>query len=109
MNRVILFGNVGSDPVLRELPNGGQVLNFQLATERVWKVDGVTRKATEWHRIAVWGKRAKALSELVRRGAKLLVEGELRRRTWTTEDGTERDAAEVVASNVELGPKPREV
>lgn len=101
LNRVVLLGNLGQDPELTFVGEAGSpVCEFSLATERSWmSSDGKRETAVEWHRVQVWGKRGTALARVLERGQRILVEGELRTRSW--EDGGVRHyRTQVVARNV---------
>ena len=85
INRVLLLGNLGRDPELRSTPKGNKVLNFPMATSRRWK-DRETEEVhneTDWHRIVVWGRQAEVLSEYLKKGSQVHVEGRLHTRSWT--------------------------
>lgn len=98
VNKVILVGNLGLDPEVRYMPNGGAVANLTLATSESWrdKQDGVIREHTEWHRVVVFGKLAEIASEYLRKGAQVYIEGQLRTRKWTDQSGQDKYTTEVV-------------
>lgn len=97
MNRVILSGRLGADPDMR-----GSVLKLRLATnERRKDQSGNWSDHTEWHSVVVFGKRAEALSRLLAKGSRVLVEGKLRTSSWE-KDGEKRYRTEVIADDVEL-------
>lgn len=97
MNRVILSGRLGTDPDMR-----GSVLKLRLATnERRKDQAGNWSDHTEWHSVVVFGKRAEALSRLLSKGSRILVEGKLRTSSWD-KDGEKRYRTEVIADDVEL-------
>ena len=100
INKVILVGNLGQDPEVRYLPNGGAVANLSLATSDTWrdKQSGEQKERTEWHRVVLYGKLAEIASEYLRKGAQVYIEGELRTRKWTDQSGQERYTTEVVVS-----------
>ena len=86
MNKVMLLGHVGNEPELRQTSGGHQVLSFSLATnESYLDREGKRQERTDWHRAVVWGKRAEALSRLLRKGSCVLVEGGLRTRSYDKE------------------------
>lgn len=98
LNRVTLVGNVGGDPEIKALQNGSMVANFSVATSESWKdkATGERKERTEWHRIVVWNEGLiKVIEEYVRKGSKVLVEGELQTRDWE-KDGEKRYSTEVV-------------
>lgn len=98
VNKVILVGNLGQDPEVRYMPNGGAVANLTLATSESWrdKHDGEIREQTEWHRVVVFGKLAEIASEYLRKGAQVYIEGQLRTRKWTDQSGQDKYTTEVV-------------
>jgi len=99
INKVILVGNVGSDPEIRSFNNGGKVANFSLATSESWrdKKSGEKREKTEWHRVAVFQEGLVGVVErYVKKGSKLYIEGKLQTRKWTDNSGVEKYTTEVV-------------
>ncbi|EAB2296921.1 single-stranded DNA-binding protein SSB2 [Salmonella enterica] len=98
VNKVILVGNLGQDPEVRYMPNGGAVANLTLATSESWrdKQDGEIREHTEWHCVVVFGKLAEIASEYLRKGAQVYIEGQLRTRKWTDQSGQDKYTTEVV-------------
>lgn len=97
VNKVILIGNVGKDPEIKNLTNG-VVANLSLATSESWrdKNSGERREKTEWHRVTVWGPIVQVIEQYVRKGSKLYLEGQLQTRKWTDQAGVEKYATEVV-------------
>lgn len=103
MNKCILMGNLGDDPELRTTQGGESVMNLRMATTTRFKDrDGEWKERTDWHSVVVWGKRAEALGKFLRKGSKLLVEGELQTRSWEDKEGNKRYKTEVNAREVEL-------
>ncbi|MGL9733555.1 MAG: single-stranded DNA-binding protein [Symbiopectobacterium sp.] len=98
VNKVILIGNLGQDPEVRYLPNGGAVVNLTLATSDIWrdKQTGEQKERTEWHRITLYGKLAEVAGEYLRKGSQVYVEGQLRTRKWQDQSGQDRYTTEVV-------------
>ena len=111
VNKVILLGNVGSDPEIRE-SNGGKFATFRLATtdKGYTKRDGTqVPERTEWHSIVANSNIVGVIENYVRKGAKLYIEGKLRTRKYTARDNTERTVTEIYIDNLELlGGKPQE-
>ncbi|GMO62874.1 MAG: hypothetical protein Ta2D_09500 [Rickettsiales bacterium] len=99
INKVILVGNVGKDPEVKTLSNGGKVATFSLATTDAWK-DKTTkerREKTEWHRVVIYsGGLVNIIEKYVKKGVKLYIEGSLQTRKWTNQQGEEKYATEVV-------------
>lgn len=98
VNKVILVGNVGGDPETRYLPNGNAVTNITLATSESWKdkQTGQQQERTEWHRVVFFGRLAEVVSEYVRKGSQIYVEGSLRTRKWQGQDGQDKYTTEIV-------------
>ena len=99
VNKVILVGNVGQDPEVRQFQNGGQVCSFSLATSESWKDKntGERRDKTEWHRISVFSEGLiRVIQSYVKKGSKLYIEGQLETRKWQDRDGNDRYTTEVV-------------
>ena len=111
VNKVILLGNVGSDPEIRE-SNGGKFATFRLATtdKGYTKRDGTqVLERTEWHNIVANSNIVGVIENYVRKGTKLYIEGKLRTRKYTARDNTERTVTEIYIDNMELlGGKPQE-
>lgn len=104
LNRVTLIGNLGGDAKLQYTESGQAVVNLSLATNEAWKdpVSGERKERTEWHRVAVWGKTAEALSEYLTKGRQIYVEGRLQRSEWEDEKGIKRQSTQIVARQVQL-------
>lgn len=100
INKVILVGNLGQDPDVRYMPNGGAVANLTLATSESWrdKQSGELREQTEWHRVVLFGKLAEVAGEYLRKGAQVYIEGRMRTRKWQDQSGTEHYTTEVVVN-----------
>lgn len=100
MNKVFLLGNLGKDPELKYLPSGVAVCNFSIATTKSWKdTDGNVQEKTEWHNIVSFRKVAELCGEYLKKGSKVLVEGELQTRMWE-KDGVKHYTTEVVLNEV---------
>lgn len=107
--KIIVVGNLGSDPEMRYMPDGTAVTNFSLASNRRW-TDGATgqpRDETTWFRVSVWRKQAETANQYLSKGSKVLVEGRLRPdpasggpRTYTRQDGTVGASFEITAETV---------
>ncbi len=103
INKVILVGNVGTEPEVRYMPSGGAVTNITLATSESWKdkQTGQPQERTEWHRLVFFNRLAEIAGEYVRKGSKLYVEGSLRTRQWEQE-GVKRYTTEIVANEMQM-------
>ena len=89
VNKVILVGNLGQDPEVRYMPNGGAVANITLAMSEAWrdKQTGENKEVTEWHRVVLFGKLAEVAGEYLLKGSQVYIEGQLRTRKWKGADG----------------------
>lgn len=98
VNKVILVGNLGRDPEVRYMPNGGAVANLAVATSDSWKDKntGEQRERTEWHRVAIFGKLAEIAGEYLRKGSQVYLEGKLQTRKWQDQQGQDRYTTEIV-------------
>lgn len=101
LNKIILVGNLGSDPELRSTNGGARVATLSLATSESWTKDGVTQARTEWHRVVAWNqgnaKLADWIEQYARKGDRLLVVGKVRYRQWEDKDGQRRYSTEIEA------------
>ncbi len=104
VNKVILLGNMGSDPELRQLPQGGAVANLTVATSESWtdKATGEKKEQTEWHRVVIYGKLAEIVGQYTRKGSKIYLEGKLKTRKWTDAQNVERYSTEIIADELQL-------
>ncbi|MEZ5669676.1 MAG: single-stranded DNA-binding protein [Alphaproteobacteria bacterium] len=99
VNKVILIGNLGRDPEIRSLQNGGKVCNLSVATSERWRDrnSGEMQERTEWHRVVIFNERLVEVAEkFLRKGAKVYVEGALQTRKWQDQSGQDRYSTEVV-------------
>jgi single-strand DNA-binding protein len=99
LNKVLLIGNLGKDPEIREFPNGGKVCNFPLATSEAWKDNntGERQTKTSWHNIAIFNERLAEIAEqYLRKGSQIYIEGQLETRKWQDQAGNDKYTTEVV-------------
>jgi single-strand DNA-binding protein len=99
VNKVILVGNLGADPEVRQLPSGEPVVNLRLATSESWrdKNSGERKEKTEWHKIVIFNENlAKVAEKYLHKGSKIYIEGALQTRKWTNKDGQDQYSTEVV-------------
>ena len=99
VNKVILVGNLGRDPEVRQTQDGSPIVNLSLATSENWrdKATGERRERTEWHRVVIFNERlADVAQKFLRKGSKIYIEGQLQTRKWTDQDGRDRYSTEVV-------------
>src|SRR5690349_1994838 len=104
VNKVILVGNLGADPETKYLPSGDAVTNIRIATTDRWKdkASGEMKEATEWHRIAFFGRLAEVAGEYLKKGSQVYVEGRIRTRKWQDKDGQDRYSTEIVADAMQM-------
>lgn len=104
INKVILVGNLGADPEVKYMPNGGAVANVSLATTDSWKdkESGEQRERTEWHRLVFFNRLAEIAGEYLRKGSQIYVEGSLRTRKWQSQDGQDRYTTEIVVGDLKM-------
>ena len=103
VNKVILIGNLGSDPEVKYTPDGVPVANFSLATNESWNdKDGQRQERTEWHRLVLWRKLAEIAQQYLKKGAKIYVEGKLQTRSWDDQSGQKRYMTEVVVNDMQM-------
>lgn len=100
INKVILVGNLGQDPEVRYLPNGGAVCNISIATSETWKDKntGEQKDKTEWHRVVIFGKLAEISGEYLKKGSQVYIEGQLQTRKWQDQSGQDKYTTEVVVN-----------
>jgi len=104
VNKVIVVGNLGADPETRYLPSGEAVTNIRVATTDRWKdkTSGEMKEATEWHRIAFFGRLAEIAGEYLKKGSQVYVEGSLRTRKWQDKEGHDRYSTEIRADVMQM-------
>ncbi|MEX3924197.1 single-stranded DNA-binding protein [Paraburkholderia sp. BR10936] len=104
VNKVILVGNLGADPEVRYLPSGDAVANIRLATTDRYKdkASGEFKEMTEWHRVSFFGRLAEIVSEYLKKGSSVYIEGRIRTRKWQAQDGTDRYSTEIVADQMQM-------
>jgi len=101
LNKIMLIGNVGTDPEMRFTANGNPVTSFRVATSRSYTTsEGERRQETEWFTIVAWKKQAESCNQFLTKGQRVYVEGSLRTRSWEGRDGQKRVTVEVTANRV---------
>ncbi len=116
VNKVIIVGNLGADPETRYTPGGDAITTIRVATTDRWKdkASGEMKEATEWHRIAFFGRLAEVAGEYLKKGSQVYVEGSLRTRKWQDKDGQDRYSTEIRGDVMQMlgrregGGAPRE-
>jgi single-strand DNA-binding protein len=104
VNKVILVGNLGKDPEVKNLQGGKSVANFSIATSETWKDrDGERQEKTEWHNCQVWGENLiKVVDKYLSKGDKVYVEGKVQTRKWEDQDGKDRYSTEIVVYELKM-------
>lgn len=104
VNKVIIVGNLGRDPETRYLPSGEAVTNISVATTDKWKdrASGEMKEATEWHRVAFFGRLAEIAGEYLKKGSQVYVEGSLRTRKWQDKEGKDRYTTEIRGDTMQM-------
>lgn len=100
MNRATLFGRLGKDPEIRSMQTGDRVASFSLATGEKWKdrATGEARERTEWHNVVVFGPLVDTVERFLKKGRRVMVEGQIRTRKWQDQSGQDRWTTEIVLS-----------
>jgi single-strand DNA-binding protein len=98
VNKVILVGNLGDDPEVRSLNNGGEVVNLRVATSESWKDrDGNRQERTEWHRVVIFNENlGRVAKQFLKKGSKVYLEGQIQTRKWQDQSGQDRYSTEIV-------------
>lgn len=104
VNKVIIVGNLGRDPEMRTFPSGDRVANVTIATSERWKdkQTGEQKEATEWHRVVFNDRLAEIAGEYLRKGSQVYIEGSLRTRKWTDQQGVEKYTTEIRADEMKM-------
>lgn len=104
VNKVILVGTLGKDPETKTFPNGGSITQFSIATSDSWtdKNTGERKEQTEWHRIVLNNRIGEIAQQYLRKGSKVYIEGSLRTRQWTDQNGQERYTTEIRGDQMQM-------
>jgi len=106
LNKALVIGNLTRDPENKALPSGIQVSSFSVATNRTWKdKNGAKQESVDYHNIVVFGRQAEIVSQYLKKGSSVLVEGRMQTRSWDDKDGSKRYRTEIVADRVQFGPR----
>ena len=107
LNKAIIAGNVTRDPEVRAMPNGQQVTNFGVATNRFYTdATGQKKQDVEFHNVVCFGKLADISSRYLTKGGLVLVEGRIKTRNWMNQQGVKQYKTEIIADSLQLGPRP---
>jgi len=104
INKVIVLGNLGSDPEVAYMANGNAVTKVSVATSESWKdkQSGQEQERAEWHRAVAFGKLAEIMGEYLRKGSKVYIEGQLRTNKWQDQSGNDRYTTEIIVSDMQM-------
>jgi single-strand DNA-binding protein len=103
VNKAILIGNLGKDPVVRHTEAGVAVATFSIATsERYKDKDGNTQERTEWHNIVLWRGLAEVAQKFLKKGDRVYIEGRISNRKYQAQDGSDRYITEIVADQMQM-------
>ncbi len=106
LNKAYLIGRLTRDPEMRVTTSGQNVAQFGLATNRVWYNEAKQKQEnTEFHNIVAWGRLAQICSQYLKKGGLVLIEGRIQNRSWQAPDGVTKYRSEIVAENIQLGPR----
>jgi single-strand DNA-binding protein len=101
LNKILIIGNLGTDPELRYTPTGNPVTQFRIASTRTYTTSaGERRQETEWFTVIAWNQLAEQCNQFLSKGRRVYVEGRLRSRTWEGQDGKQRFVNEINAERV---------
>jgi len=101
LNKVMIIGNVGTEPEMRFTPNGNPVTSFRVATNRVYNTpEGERKQETEWFTVVAWNRLAENCNQFLTKGQRIYAEGRLHTRLWESQDGQKHSRAEIVANRV---------
>ncbi|SDC03015.1 single-stranded DNA-binding protein [Acinetobacter boissieri] len=104
VNKVILVGTLGKDPETKSFPNGGSITQFSIATSEYWvdKNTGERKENTEWHRIVLNNRLGEVAQQYLRKGSKVYIEGSLRTRQWTDQNGQTQYTTEIRGDSMQI-------
>ena len=104
INKVILIGNLGSDPEVKSSTTGNMITRLNIATSETWKdkQTGSPQERTEWHRVVFFNRLAEIANQYLKKGSKVYIEGSLRTQKWQDQSGNDRYTTEVIASELQM-------
>lgn len=109
LNKVQIIGNCGRDPETRYMPSGDAITNISIGITESWKDknSGEKKEATEWVRVAFFGKLAEIAGQYLKKGSQVYIEGKMRTRKYADKDGVEKYTTEIIADQMQLlGSRP---
>jgi single-strand DNA-binding protein len=104
VNKAIVVGNLGADPEIRYTPSGTQTAIVRVATTDKWKdkATGEPKESTEWHRVVFFNRVAEIVSENLKKGSQIYVEGKIKTRKWTDNNGVDRYSTEIIGRELQM-------
>ena len=106
VNKVIIVGNITRDPDVKALPSGQTLATLGIATNRRWNDrQGQKQEQTEFHNVVLFGRQAEIAQQYLKKGQIVCIEGRLQTRSWDAQDGSKRYRTEIVAENMQMGPR----
>ena len=105
VNKVLIVGRLVDNPDMRTTPSGQPVCTLRVATNRYWTTNGERQEQTEYHSIVLWRRLAEIASQYLQKGSLVFVEGRLQTRSWEDSSGAKKYRTEIIAENIQLGPK----
>ncbi|KKT90256.1 MAG: hypothetical protein A3G02_02425 [Candidatus Yanofskybacteria bacterium RIFCSPLOWO2_12_FULL_44_13b] len=107
LNKVYIIGRLTQDPETRATPAGQSVTTLRLATNRTWNdASGQRKESVEYHTVIAWQRLGEIAAKYLRKGGLVLIEGRIQTRSWTGNDNVKRYFTEIIAENLQLGPRP---
>ena len=108
VNKAFIVGRLTDNPELRTTPSGQPVCTIRVATNRFWTSNGERQKQTEYHSIVLWRRLAEIASQYLQKGSIVFIEGRIQTRSWDDSSGNKRYRTEIIAENMQLGPRTAE-
>ncbi|MEK9130325.1 MAG: single-stranded DNA-binding protein [Patescibacteria group bacterium] len=110
LNKAIILGRLTRNPENKTTQNGQSVTTFSIATNRFWtNAEGQKQTKVEFHNIVAWGRLAETCSQYLSKGQLVLIEGRIETRMWDAQDGTKKNRTEIIAENMQMGPRMQNV
>jgi len=102
LNKILLIGNLGSDPEMRYMPSGKKAAQFRLATNRKYKMEGQIREETEWFQVVAFGRLAEICGEFLKKGKSVFIEGRIHTNNWIDNAGQKHYRTQVIAEGMRM-------
>ncbi len=106
LNKIFILGRLTRDPEMRQTQSGQTIVNLSLATNRMWNDQaGVKQNQTEFHNVVIWGKLGQIAHQYLAKARLVLIEGRISTRSWQDQSGQKRNRTEIIAENMQMGPR----